>query len=166
MYLIVIDYTSKYFELAHLPNASSDTVITHMRSTFARHGKPKVVFSDNEPQYSSNEFKKFSKSLDFIHKTSCPKFPQSNGLVERAIQTKKTLGKCREDNSDPYLAMLALHTIKNSSGTSASELLIKRKLRTLVPSLNVNVNTKTKLKKPIVSQSRELQPLNINDTAR
>ena len=34
LYLIVIDYTSKYFELARLPNASSDTVITHMKSIF------------------------------------------------------------------------------------------------------------------------------------
>ena len=47
LYLTVIDYTSKYFELAQLPNASSDTVITHMRSIFAQHGIPKVVFSDN-----------------------------------------------------------------------------------------------------------------------
>ena len=100
---------------------------------------PKVVFSDNGSQYSSHEFKKFSKSWDFIHKTSSPEFPQRNGFVERAIQTiKKTLRKCREDDSDPYLAMLALRTTKNSSGTSASELLMKQKLRTLVPSLNVN----------------------------
>ena len=165
LYLIVIDYTSKYFEIAQLPDASSDTVITHMRSIFARHGIPKVVFSDNGPQYSSHEFKKFSKSWDFIHKTSSSKFPQSNGFLERAIQTiKKPLRKCREDDNDPYLSMLALHTTKNSSGTSTSELLMKRKLQTLIPSLNVNANTKTKLKKPTLSQSRELQPFNTSDT--
>ena len=62
--------------------------------------------------------------------------------------------------------MLALHTTKNSSGTSASELLMKRKLRALVPSLNVNANTKTKLKKPTLSQSRELQPFNTSDSVR
>ena len=62
--------------------------------------------------------------------------------------------------------MLALRTTKNSSGISDSELLIKRKLRTQVPSLNVNVKTTTKLKKPPVSQSRELQPLDTNDTVR
>ena len=33
----------------------------------------------------------------------------------------------------------------------------------LVPLLNLNINTKTNLKKPIVSQSRELQALNTND---
>ena len=91
LYLIVIDYTSKYFEVAHLPNASSDTVITHMRSIFARHSISKVVFSDNGPQYNSHKFKKFSKSWDFIHKTSSPEFPQSNGFPERAIQPQRTL---------------------------------------------------------------------------
>ena len=37
LYLIVIDYTSKYFELAQLPNASPDIVFTHMKSIFTRH---------------------------------------------------------------------------------------------------------------------------------
>ena len=90
LYLIAIDYM--YFELAQLPNASSDTVIAHMRSIFARHGIPKGAFSDNGPQYSSHEFKKFSKSWDFVHKIFSPEFPQSSGFVERAIQTiNKTL---------------------------------------------------------------------------
>ena len=57
--------------------------------------------------------------------------------------------------------MLALHTT-SISGTSNSELLMKRKWQTLVPSLNIN--TEMKHKKPTVSQSRELQPLNINNT--
>ena len=98
LYLIVIDYTSKYFELAQLPNlsASSHSVITHMRIIFARHDIPKVAFSDNRPEYTSHEFEKFSKSWDFIHKTSSPEFPQSDGFVERAIQTiKKTLRKMK-----------------------------------------------------------------------
>ena len=118
LYLIVIDYTSKFFELAQLPNASSDEVITHMTSIFARYGIPKVFY-----------FKIFSKSWNFIHKTSSLKFPQSNGFVEIVIQTiMETLRKCREDNSDPYLVMSVLRTTKNSPGTATSELLMKRKL--------------------------------------
>ena len=35
LYLIVIDYTSNYSELAQQPNASSDIVIIHLRSIFA-----------------------------------------------------------------------------------------------------------------------------------
>ena len=92
------------------------------------------------PKYFIFYFKKFSKSWNFIHKTSNLKFPQSNGFVEIAIQTiMETLRKCREDNNDPYLVMSVLRTTKNSSGTATSELLMKRKLWTLVPSLNVTV---------------------------
>ena len=76
LYFIVIDYPSKYFKLVQLQNASSDIVITHMKSIFAKNGIPKIVFSDNGPQYSSHEFKKFSKSWDFIHKTSSPEFSE------------------------------------------------------------------------------------------
>ena len=38
---------------------------------------------------------------------SSPYFPQSNGMVERAVQeVKRILGKAKEDGSDPYLAIL------------------------------------------------------------
>ena len=109
------------------------------------------------PKYFIFYFKNGSKSWNFIHKTSSLKFPQSNGFVEMAIQTiMETLQKCREDNNDPYLVMLVLRTTKNSSGRATSELLIKRKLWTPVPSLHVNINTKTKVKKQTINQSREL----------
>ena len=62
--------------------------------------------------------------------------------------------------------MLALRTTKSSSCKSALELLMKRKLRTLVPLLHVNVNTKTKLKKATSSKSKELQPLNTSNAVR
>ena len=100
-----------------------------MRSIFAHHGINKVVFSDNRPKYSSKKFKTFSKSWDFIQKTFSSKFPQSNRFRERVIQNnKKALRKCKEDDSHLYLAILSLRTTKNSSGTSPSELLMKRKL--------------------------------------
>ena len=117
LYLFIIDYTSKYIKLVQTVDASSDMVISHVRSIFAWHGKPKVVFSDQRSQYSFHKLKKISKSWDFIHKTSSTGFPHSNGFVEKAIQTiNKTLWTCREGNSDPYLSMLPLCTTKNSSG--------------------------------------------------
>ena len=62
-----------------------------------------------------------------------PLCSQSNGFVERAIQTiTKTLRKQKEDDSDSYLAILVLHPTKNSSVTSTSELLMKLKLQTRV----------------------------------
>ena len=83
--LIVIDYISKYFKLAQLPNVSSDTIITHMRSRFALLGLPKVVLGDDCCQYKLHEFKKFFELWDIIRKTVCSGVPQSTGYVRKAI---------------------------------------------------------------------------------
>ena len=55
-YLIVVDYHSRYFEVAKLPDTKSTTVITYTKSIFARHGIPSKVSSVNGPQYSSRDF--------------------------------------------------------------------------------------------------------------
>lgn len=90
LFLVIVDYTSKYFEVVQLPNGKTSTVINFTKGIFAHHGIPAEVVSDNGPQYSSFEFKRFARQWDFKHTTSSPKFPQSNGLVERTIQNNKT----------------------------------------------------------------------------
>ena len=44
---LVVNYTSKHFKLTQLPNASSYTVITLMKSILARYDTPKLLISDN-----------------------------------------------------------------------------------------------------------------------
>ena len=44
---------------------------------------------DNGLLYSSNEFKVFAKKYNFNYVTGSPLFSQSNGQVERAVQTVK-----------------------------------------------------------------------------
>ena len=46
-YLLVIEYLSNYPEIALLSNMSATYVIKHMKSIFARHGIPQIVYSDN-----------------------------------------------------------------------------------------------------------------------
>ena len=92
-YILVIDYFSRYIEIAKLSSTSSDAIITHLKSIFARHGIPQVVVSDNGPQYSSEMFRKFASEYSFTHVTSSPKYPQSNGEAERAVRTMKSLLK-------------------------------------------------------------------------
>ena len=54
-------------------------------------------------------YKRFSKHWDFKHINSSPNYPQSNGQIERTIQTvKKNLRKALNENADPYLALLSL----------------------------------------------------------
>ena len=49
-YLIVVDYHSRFFEVAKLPDTRSHTVITHIKSAFARHRISSEVISDNGPR--------------------------------------------------------------------------------------------------------------------
>jgi len=105
----------------------------HLKSIFARHGIPDTVISDNGPQYSATVFSNFSKEYGFTHVTSSPRYPQANGEAERAVKTVKELLK---KNDDPYLAILAYRSTPLENGYSPAELLMGRRLRTTVPTIN------------------------------
>ena len=76
-YLIVIDYFSRYVEVAAMQKTTkSSEVIRALKSIFARHGIPEQVRSDNSPQFDSAEFAYFAKEWGFKHSTSSPRFPQ------------------------------------------------------------------------------------------
>ena len=88
-YSVLVDYYSKYFELNQLLDGTSNTVVNVFKQYFARHGIPEMLYTDNGPEFASKEFSVFAKNYQFQHVTSSPRFPQSNGLVERTIQTVK-----------------------------------------------------------------------------
>ena len=147
-YILLIDYYSRYIEIALLNRPTAAEVIRHMKSIFARHGIPEIVMSDNGPQYSCEAFSEFSKEYKFQHVTSSPGYPQSNGEAERAVKTVKTLLK---KETDPYLALLSYRATPLQIGFSPLELLMGRKLRTAVPvagrSLTRNLSEREMIKK-------------------
>ena len=129
-YILVVDYLSRYIEIACLTKKTSSEVIRQLRIIFARHGIPREVISDNGPQFASWEFSKFAKAYDFIHTTSSPRYPQSNGEAERAVRTIKALLKKAHD---PPFALLAYRSTPLKNGYSPAELLMCRKLHSTVP---------------------------------
>ena len=128
----MVDYYSRYVEVANLSLTKSADITAHLKSMFAHHGIPEVLVSDNGPQFAARGFTTFAANYGFQHVTSSPKFPQSNGESERAVQTVKNLLKKAED---PYLALLAYRTTPLKNGFSPAELLMGRRLRTTVPTL-------------------------------
>lgn len=54
-----------------------------VKSIFARDGKPDILYSDNGPQFVNNAFQSFLEEWEITQKTSSPKYPQSNGFIER-----------------------------------------------------------------------------------
>ena len=131
-YLLVVDYFSRYIEIALLSHSRSTDIIPHLQSIFARHGIPEVMMSDNGPQFSGQAFALFAAAYGFRHVTSSPRFPQSNDEAERAVQTVKNLLKKADD---PYLALLAYRATPLQNGYSPAQLLMGRCLPTTVPTV-------------------------------
>ena len=117
--------------MIQLRSTTSGGVVEALKAIIARHGIPETVISDNGPQYASEEFAKFAVEYIFNHITSSPHFPQSNGHVERSVQTVKNL---LVKSQDPYLAILMYRSTPLPwCGLSPAELLMGRRLRTNLP---------------------------------
>ncbi len=132
-YLLVVDYYSRFPEIAQLSSTTSSDVIAALQSIFARHGIPEELRSDNGPQYDSLEMGEFVSSHNFKHITSSPHYPQSSGLAERTVKTVKELLKKSED---PFTALLTYRATPFPwCGLSPAELLMGRRIRSGLPQL-------------------------------
>jgi hypothetical protein len=61
------------------------------------------------------------------------RYPQSNGLAERAVGTVKRMLTKLAKSEDPYLALLAYRAAPLGNGYSLSELLMGRRLQSTLP---------------------------------
>ena len=62
-YLLVIDYYSRFIEIAKLFAVSSRIVINHLKSIFSQHGIPESLICDNDPQYSAELLNYFPQNM-------------------------------------------------------------------------------------------------------
>ena len=135
-YLAVADYFSKFPIIKRMPeHCTSKAVINALKEIFAEYGIPDVIRSDNGPQYDCQAFVSFTKEWGIEHVTSSPHFPQSNGFIERTIQTlKQVIKKARESDSDVHMALLTLRTTPiDNHLPSPAEILQGRKVRGNLP---------------------------------
>ena len=92
-FLLVIDYFSRYVEVAKRSDTTSPDVVVHLKAMFARHGNPVQLVTDNDLQFSAHSFALFADEYAFTHITTSPGYSQVNGQVEWAVQTVKHLWK-------------------------------------------------------------------------
>lgn len=135
-FLIATDYYSQYWEMAQLPDTKAATVIRFTKSILARHGIPDEIKSDNGPQYSQ-EYKKCSQEWNFKHTTVSPRHAQSNGLVEKSMQTvKRILNRTdfdgRMDGSDPYVGFLEYRNSPIGDCGSPAQMVMGRYLKSFI----------------------------------
>ena len=119
-------YFSRYPEVIQLSSTTSSAIIAAMKTIFLRHGIPQTLVSDNGPQLTSSEMKQFAANYGFQHVTTSSYHPQSNGLVERMVQTVK---KLISETDDSCLTLLSYRALPWCN-LSPSELLMGRRVRT------------------------------------
>ena len=136
-YLLICDYYSKFPIIRKIPSgpATGKTVVSLTKCVLSEQGVPEVIISDNGPQYDCRSYREFSKEWGFQHTTSSPRYPQSNGFIERQVETVKlTLDKAEKSGEDLPMSMLTLRSTPiDSQLPSPAELLYQRKLKSNLP---------------------------------
>ena len=72
-YLLLVDYYSTFHVLLKLGSTTSRVLVQEMKAVFAELGVPNVIVSDGGPQYTSAEFKDFTKQWQIDNRVSSPR---------------------------------------------------------------------------------------------
>ena len=157
--LIIVDAYSKWIEVHIVPSTTSLAAIEKLRVTFATHGLPEILVSDNGPAFVSREFEEFMRRNGIKHLTTAPYHPSSNGLAERAIQTVKEGLKRMTGPLETRLPRFLLKyrvTPQATTGIAPTELLMGRRIRThldlLYPTTRQRVREHQMQQKKVVIQ--------------
>ena len=89
MFLILYDSYSRWIEVYPMPShlshpITSKATINSLRHSFATHGLPHIIVTDNGTSFTSNELKTFCKMNGIKHITTAP------CTAETAVQTFKS----------------------------------------------------------------------------
>ena len=144
-YLLVTDYHSKYPIVRKLKDTSSAAVANILSGIFSLFGPPATLISDNGPQFVGRPFQEMCEKWSIDHITSSPRYPRSNGLAERMVQTVKgIMTKCTRTGQDIQTALLHFRaTPIDSNLPSPAELLFGRPIRTTLPSHHLTRQSST-----------------------
>ena len=99
-YLLVIGYFSWFPVVKQLQSLHSLSVIKHLKDIFTEIGIPRCIVSDGGTQFTSQEFKDFTKTWGMQHTVTSPTNAQSNGKEE---SHKGHGGRRRSTPSNPHI---------------------------------------------------------------
>lgn len=146
-WLVVVDATSKWIEIVPMKSITTTKTITSLMHIFARFGYPRVIVSDNGPQFTSKLFNEFCTDNNVKHIKSFPYHPKSNGLAERTVRTFKTrYSASKQDNLDfdTRLTRFLLSyrtTVHSATHRTPADILMGRQIHTKLSLLKPNIQS-------------------------
>ncbi|CAC5420628.1 unnamed protein product [Mytilus coruscus] len=132
----MVDAYSKWMDIHVMNSTTSEATIAKLQQTFATHGLCDLIISDNGAAFTSKEFADYVTSNGIEHRTSAPWQPASNGCAERAVQSFKE-GTVQE-KLNRFLFYYRI-TPQTTTGLAPSGLLMKRKLKSRLACLHVDL---------------------------
>ncbi len=134
--LTLIDYHSKWPEVAFTASITTQNVITFLSSVFSRYGNPRTIVSDNGPQFTSADFSKFMEKRDLRQISTSLYHPAANGAVECFHRVLKSCIQSVVLETKPWkstlMEVLQVYraTPHSATGLSPFELLHGKKMQT------------------------------------
>ena len=90
-FLILVDVYSRWLEVRQMSHTNAAAVIKELENIYSIFGSFKEIVSDNGPPFTSSELKRYFEKKNTIVTHTPPYHPASNGSIERAVQTVKSV---------------------------------------------------------------------------
>jgi hypothetical protein len=112
--LVVVDVCTRYVFLRTLRDKSTYSIASALFVLFCDIGFPRIVQSDNGPEFVNAELKELIQLSQMDHRLITAYHPRANGLVERWVQTtSQTIYKLlngRDTHWDNYVPSVQFYT--------------------------------------------------------
>ena len=157
--IVLIDAYSKWIDVHVMQTSTRAATVERLRATFSTHGLPKVIVSDNGPNFTSEEFETFLKSNGIRHIKTAPYHLASNGLAERAVLSVKEGIKKQSENKivtkvHRFLFQYRI-TPHTTTGRTPAELLMNRKLKSRLDLVRPDVSRTVRSKQEKLKQQHD-----------
>jgi transposase InsO family protein len=133
--LVIIDVFTGFVVLRPIKTTSGDIVANEIWSVCCLFGVPKIIQSDNGPEFVNEVIRSLTKLVGVEHRFISPYNPRADGKVERSIQTVMSIIKKLLHGNEvnwtlyvPFAQLSFNNKITELTGTSPFNLMFGRQL--------------------------------------